>query len=215
MSIMETTQDSLLKTVEGVKDAQTLEKAITTPTLGEYSVSTKYQKKLVNLADWMQTAKRLKFLEQVEKKMRGSLNEELAVDCLLEALTEEFEESVYEDIVMEHVSSYDFRRGDEVIEGMLGNLDDKEFDYQVRYLTRIAKKLGLKDVKDLVMFCDAEWMYDPTMFDNRFFTLPENPTEFDVNGVSFIAAKERGDIWLYFRSESDGDAYLGYCDARA
>lgn len=32
MSIMETTQESLLKTVEGVKDAQTLEKAITTPT---------------------------------------------------------------------------------------------------------------------------------------------------------------------------------------
>jgi hypothetical protein len=32
MSIMETTQESLQKTVEGVKDAQTLEKAITTPT---------------------------------------------------------------------------------------------------------------------------------------------------------------------------------------
>ena len=32
MSIMETTNDSLQKTIDGVKDSQTLEKAIATPT---------------------------------------------------------------------------------------------------------------------------------------------------------------------------------------
>lgn len=128
---------------------------------------------------------------------------------------EESEDEIDESIVMESATHYDFRRGDEVIEGMSGNLDDKELDKQIRYLTRVAKRLGLKRVDDLVMYVDDEWMYDPTMFDNRFFTLPDQPNEFEVNGITFIAAKEFNQIWLYFRSEEDGTAYLSYCDERA
>ena len=125
------------------------------------------------------------------------------------------EDDIDESIVMESANNYYFQHGDEVLEGMNGNLSDKEPDYQIKYLNRIAKKLGLKRVEDLVLFCDDEWVYDPTMFDNRFFTLPEQPNEFNVNGVTFIAAKEFNQIWLYFRNEEDGSAYLGYCDAQA
>lgn len=125
------------------------------------------------------------------------------------------DDEIEESIVMESATHYDFRRGDEVIEGMNGNLDDKELDKQIRYLTRVAKRLGLKRVDDLVMYVDDEWMYDPTMFDGRFFTLPDIPNEFTVDGITFIAAKEFNQIWLYFRSEKDGTAYLSYCDARA
>ena len=39
---------------------------------------------------------------------------------------------------------------------MNGNLGDKELDYQIKYLNRIARKLGLKRVEDLVVFCDDE-----------------------------------------------------------
>ena len=124
------------------------------------------------------------------------------------------DDEIEESIVMESAAHYDFRRGDEVIEGMNGNLDDKELDKQIRYLTRVAKRLGLKRVEDLVMYVDDEWMYDPTMFDGRFFTLPDTPNEFTVDGITFIAAKEFNQIWLYFRSEEDGTAYLSYCDAR-
>lgn len=125
------------------------------------------------------------------------------------------EDDIDESIVMESANNYYFQHGDEVLEGMNGNLSDKELDYQIKYLNRIARKLGLKRVEDLVLFCDDEWVYDPTMFDNRFFTLPEQPNEFNVNGVTFIAAKEFNQIWLYFRNEEDGAAYLGYCDQRA
>lgn len=125
------------------------------------------------------------------------------------------EDDIDESIVMESANNYYFQHGDEVLEGMNGNLSDKELDYQIKYLNRIARKLGLKRVEDLVLFCDDEWVYDPTMFDNRFFTLPEQPNEFNVNGVTFIAAKEFNQIWLYFRNEEDGVAYLGYCDQRA
>lgn len=125
------------------------------------------------------------------------------------------EDDIDESIVMESANNYYFQHGDEVLEGMNGNLSDKELDYQIKYLNRIARKLGLKRVKDLVLFCDDEWIYDPTMFDNRFFTLPEQPNEFNVNGVTFIAAKEFNQIWLYFRNEKDGAAYLEYCDQRA
>lgn len=128
---------------------------------------------------------------------------------------DEPEDDIDEGIVMESANNYYFQHGDEVLEGMNGNLSDKELDYQIKYLSRIARKLGLKRVEDLVLFCDDEWVYDPTMFDNRFFTLPEQPNEFNVNGVTFIAAKEFNQIWLYFRNEDDGAAYLGYCDARA
>lgn len=128
---------------------------------------------------------------------------------------EEDDEDIDESVVMESATHYDFRRGDEVIEGMNGNLDDREFDKQLRHLTRIAKRLGLARVDDLVMYCDDEWVYDPTMFDNRFFTLPNTPNEFTVNGITFIAAKEFNQIWLYFRNEADGNAYLSYCDVRA
>lgn len=128
---------------------------------------------------------------------------------------DEPEDDIDESIVMESANNYYFQHGDEVLEGMNGNLSDKELDYQIKYLSRIARKLGLKRVEDLVLFCDDEWVYDPTMFDNRFFTLPEQPNEFNVNGVTFIAAKEFNQIWLYFRNEEDGAAYLGYCDARA
>ena len=125
------------------------------------------------------------------------------------------DDEIEESLVMESATNYDFRRGDEVIEGMNGNLDDKELDKQIRYLTRVAKRLGLKRVNDLVMYVDDEWVYDPTMFDSRFFTLPDTPNEFTVDGITFIAAKEFNQIWLYFRSEEDGTAYLSYCDARA
>lgn len=128
---------------------------------------------------------------------------------------DEPENDIDESIVMKSANNYYFQHGDEVLEGMNGNLSDKELDYQIKYLSRIARKLGLKRVEDLVLFCDDEWVYDPTMFDNRFFTLPEQPNEFNVNGVTFIAAKEFNQIWLYFRNEDDGAAYLGYCDAQA
>lgn len=128
---------------------------------------------------------------------------------------DEADDDIDESIVMESANSYYFQHGDEVLEGMNGNLSDKELDYQIKYLNRIARKLGLKRIEDLILFCDDEWMYDPTMFDNRFFTLPDQPNEFEVNGVTFIAAKEFNQIWLYFRSEEDGTAYLSYCDAKA
>lgn len=127
---------------------------------------------------------------------------------------DESEDDIDESIVMESANNYYFLRGDEVLERMNGNLSDKELDYQIKYLSRIARKLGLKRVEDLVLFCDDEWVYDPTMFDDRFFTLPDQPNEFNVNGVTFISAKEFNQIWLYFRSEEDGAAYLGYCDSR-
>ena len=147
-----------------------------------------------------------------------SLVDEYADD--LEELENEYDEDeskddIDESIVMESANNYYFRHGDEVLDEMNGNLGDKELDYQIKYLNRIARKLGLKRVEDLVVFCDDEWSYDPTMFDNRFLTLPEQPNEFNVNGVTFIAAKEFNQIWLYFRNEEDGSAYLGYCDARA
>lgn len=128
---------------------------------------------------------------------------------------EDADDDIDESIVMESANNYYFQHGDEVLEGMNGNLSDRELDHQIKYLSRIARKLGLKRVEDLVLFCDDEWVYDPTMFDNRFFTLPDQPNEFEVNGVTFIAAKEFNQIWLYFRSEEDGTAYLSYCDARA
>lgn len=128
---------------------------------------------------------------------------------------EDADDDIDESIVMESANNYYFQHGDEVLEGMNGNLSDKELDYQIKYLNRIARKLGLKRIEDLVLFCDDEWVYDPTMFDNRFFTLPDQPNEFEVNGVTFIAAKEFNQIWLYFRSEEEGAAYLGYCDERA
>ena len=144
-----------------------------------------------------------------------SLVDEYADD--LEELENEYDEDeskddIDESIVMESANNYYFRHGDEVLDEMNGNLGDKELDYQIKYLNRIARKLGLKRVEDLVVFCDDEWSYDPTMFDNRFLTLPEQPNEFNVNGVTFIAAKEFNQIWLYFRNEEDGSAYLGYCD---
>lgn len=191
-------------------------KGITTPTLDQYSVSTKYQKKLVNLADWMQTAKRLKFLEQFDRKLCGSLNESLVLENLLEECADAFNQDEYieENIVMEsstHCS--DFKTGEEVIEGMMGNLDDKDLDYQIRYLTKIARRLGLRRVDDLIMYVDDEWMYDPTIYSSEYFQMPTTPTNFEINGVKFIAAKEFGSIWLYFNSEADGCTYLDYCDS--
>lgn len=120
---------------------------------------------------------------------------------------EEFDENLNKSSLKE---DYDFVYGSDVIDGLNGNMDNDNIDRELRLLNRIARKLGLKRADDIVAYVDVELMYDPTYFDGVKHTTSGQLSEYEVNGINFLGQMVNGNLWLYFRNETDGEAYLRY-----
>lgn len=159
-------------------------KKITDDTVNQYKVQrASYRDGLVDLSDWLKMAKQSKFIESIVRKKLD-----------------------------EGVSYRYFITGDDVISGMSDNMSQKEIDFQLRQLNKIKRSLGLTRVEDIICYVDSEWTYDPTLVDSSSSSLSTETKGFTVDGVSLIAQILNGNIWLYFKSESDGEHYLDYMD---
>jgi len=143
--------------------------------------------------------------DRYDKHAQGwTISKDLAIDFV-----EEDDENLDED----YNKSYDFIYGDSVIEGMFGNMEDSEFERNMRELKQTARVLGLKKPDDLVCYIDSEWYFDPTVYDNSTWMVPEVPTKYTVDGIELVAQTINSNLWLYFSNESDGKHYLDYVSA--
>lgn len=106
--------------------------------------------------------------------------------------------------------SYDFVSLEDTLEGMLGNAEDDTIDRDVKKFEEIAKDLGLSDYKDVVAFVDADLEYDPTYIDEAKVTHDGSKITYEVNDIKFIGEMNNGNLWMYFKSEADGCAYLEF-----
>lgn len=117
---------------------------------------------------------------------------------------DEYDDSIDED--------YYLRSGDESMSGWINNLTDKDIDSNLKDYNRIARLLKLKDPKDLIIYVDAEGMYDPCQYDSYHYTLTETPIKFEVRNIPVVARLENGNIVLYFASEAQATKYLTFFD---
>ena len=172
-------------------------KAITPEMIDNYQVKT-FSRTPYDLSVWLQHAKDKKFLESLAKKYGDDAT--MSLSQLKEAL-EEFEPE--NQTINESAADVDLVYGNDVIEGMFGNMDDNEFDNQLDSLTKIAKRLGLTCPDDLVCFVDMEMMYDPTSIDTTSTHVDDNIVEYTIDDITFCNNTINGNNWLYFANESD------------
>lgn len=102
--------------------------------------------------------------------------------------------------------------GADVIDGISGNMTNKEFDRTLKTLSHIARKLKVKRADDVICYVDNEWIYDPTLVNNEHWQVPMEVTFYTVNGIDLATEIVNGNLWLYFNNEKDCRDYLEYID---
>ena len=101
-----------------------------------------------------------------------------------------------------------FTRGDEAIEGMMGNMDDAELYKNIRALNKAARLLNLDRPDDLVIFMDEDGAYSPTQFDG--VAVGEKIQPHVVKNINLVSEMINGNLYLYFSNESNAKRYLNF-----
>ena len=102
------------------------------------------------------------------------------------------------------------QRADDILSSMMDNADEKTIDETISSFRRAARKLGLRRYDDLIVFVDTEMMYDPAMIDQIVSTRAVEAHS--IKGVEFCSQLVNGNLWLYFKSEEDGEKYMTIAD---
>lgn len=102
------------------------------------------------------------------------------------------------------------QRADDILSSMMDNADEKTIDETISSFRRAARKLGLRRYDDLIVFVDTEMMYDPAMIDQIVSTRAVEAH--NIKGIEFCSQLVNGNLWLYFKSEDDGEKYMTIAD---
>ena len=108
--------------------------------------------------------------------------------------------------------TYTFIGGDEVLAGLVGNVSDDELDQEIKLFKRISRMLGLARPEDINCFVDTELTFDPMWCNGVEHTSKNGLSRHELNDIVFCSQIINGNLWIYFKSEADGRAYLDYAN---
>ena len=162
----------------------------------------KLNSSIVPLPAWLDRAAREKFLPALLKA--SGVSESLAEMYLSE----------------DFFKRYDFTTVGDVLEGMVNNADEKTIDSDIRLFKQIAKKLGIADMDDVVVYVDEEYLYHPSQYTDLSYLALDHISDNDIRdcvayncgGIDFFVQNKNGLTFLFFRSEDDGEEYLELVD---
>lgn len=116
--------------------------------------------------------------------------------------------------------SESFTNGDwvylsDIIEGMVDNMSDDDIDKDLRLFKRIAQKLQVRNMDDVVVVIDPDGEFDPQYYVTEvgqkvgpIYKNNNDIVEYEIFGVHMIAENHSGQIFLYFRDSSSAKKYM-------
>ena len=121
--------------------------------------------------------------------------------------------SIHEDVeefeTRDH--SNDFTTYEDVLAGMQDNASNEVIDATIRTFNKIGSTYKI-DPKDVVIFVDSEWEYDPVYFADSSVSINRNLSKFNVADIEIIKEMINHNIWLYFKNQEDANSYLAFVD---
>lgn len=132
---------------------------------------------------------------------------------------EVFNNSTSDNVSFSEISE-SFTEGDwmylsEVIEGMVDNMSDDDIDSDLRLFKRIAQKLQVRNMDDVVVVVDPDGEFDPQYYVTEvgqkvgpIYKNNNDIVEYELFGVHMIAENHSGQMFLYFRDSSSAKKYM-------
>jgi len=103
----------------------------------------------------------------------------------------------------------------DVIEGMMGNMDDDDIDRDLRIFKRIAQKLQVRNMDDVVVVIDSDSEYDPQYYITEVgqkvgpvYKNSDDLIEYELFGSHLIAENHPNGLFLYFRDSASAKKYI-------
>ena len=103
----------------------------------------------------------------------------------------------------------------DIIEGMVDNMSDDDIDKDLRLFKRIAQKLQVRNMDDVVVVIDPDGEFDPQYYVTEvgqkvgpIYKNNNDIVEYEIFGVHMIAENHSGQMFLYFRDSSSAKKYM-------
>ena len=122
------------------------------------------------------------------------------------------EEDDSKQVLNEIEESYNDRPLEDIIEGSVNNMDDEDFDRDIKFYNRVSRLLKSSINKIWVIIADYEddflsWIDDA----EEVRKINDNAKLYKLeNGLLVVRELMNGNIYLYFKDENDADKYKSY-----
>lgn len=129
--------------------------------------------------------------------------------------TSEVSDSGSSPAISESFSDTNWMYISDVIEGMMGNMDDDDIDRDLRIFKRIAQKLQVRNMDDVVVVIDSDSEYDPQYYITEVgqkvgpvYKNSDDLIEYELFGSHLIAENHPNGLFLYFRDSASAKKYI-------
>lgn len=158
------------------------------------------------------------------KKKKGALSYFATLDAGdPEKNAERFNNSTGEDVnitaMSEDWAHKDVRYMSDMLDDLMANMSEDQLDADLKLFARIARKLHVRNMDDLVVMLDRNNEYDPQYYMTEVgqkigpvYKGKEGAVEYEMFGAHFVAENTPTGLFLYFPDETSGRKYVNAVD---
>lgn len=113
----------------------------------------------------------------------------------------------------------DVRYMSDMLGDLVGNMPEDQLDNDLRLFARIARKLHVRNMDDLVVMLDRDSEYDPQYYVTEVgqkigpvYKGKDDAVEYEMFGAHFVAENTDTGLFLYFPDETSGRKYVTAVD---
>lgn len=158
------------------------------------------------------------------KKKKGALSYFATLDAGdPEKNAERFNNSTGDDVnitaMSEDWAHKDVRYMSDMLDDLMANVSEDQLDSDLKLFARIARKLRVRNMDDLVVMLDRNNEYDPQYYMTEvgqkigpIYKGMEGAVEYEMFGAHFVAENTPTGLFLYFPDETSGRKYVNAVD---
>ena len=158
------------------------------------------------------------------KKKKGALSYFATLDAGdPEKNAERFNNSTADDVnittVSEDWAHKDVRYMSDMLDDLMANMSEDQLDDDLKLFARIARKLRVRNMDDLVVMLDRNNEYDPQYYMTEVgqkigpvYKGKEDAVEYEMFGAHLVAENTPTGLFLYFPDETSGRKYVNAVD---
>lgn len=113
----------------------------------------------------------------------------------------------------------DVRYMSDMLDDLMGNVSEDKLDADLKLFARIARKLRVRNMDDLVVMLDRNNEYDPQYYTTEVgqkigpvYKGSEDAIEYEMFGAHLVAENTPTGLFLYFPDETSGRKYVNAVD---
>lgn len=113
----------------------------------------------------------------------------------------------------------DVRYMSDMLGDLIGNMPEDQLDNDLKLFARIARKLHVRNMDDLVVMLDRDSEYDPQYYVTEVgqkigpvYKGKDDAIEYEMFGAHFVAENTDTGLFLYFPDETSGRKYVTAVD---